>query len=230
MDGPADSLSWGTREPILNGMNLNSKYFDSIRVAATKPRAKRLAQEQKPRRQKCAWPGCKERATHKAPIGRHKDGAYRWYCLDHVREYNRGYNYFDGMSDDEVAAFQAESVTGHRPTWELGERSWAHGTEGKNGSSNGFEDPYEILEGMKAGAGAHAEDQRPRRRAPRNAERRALSVLGADIDSSPEDIKARYKQLVKRHHPDANGGDRASEDRLREVIQAYDYLKTSGFC
>jgi DnaJ-class molecular chaperone len=63
----------------------------------------------------------------------------------------------------------------------------------------------------------------------RNAERKALDALGLEADASPEEAKARFKALVKRHHPDANGGDRSSEDKLREIIQAYNYLKSSGF-
>ena len=63
-----------------------------------------------------------------------------------------------------------------------------------------------------------------------NAQRRALDVLGLEADAKRADIKARFKVLVKRHHPDANGGDRTSEDRLREIIQAYNYLKSAGFC
>jgi DnaJ-class molecular chaperone len=61
-------------------------------------------------------------------------------------------------------------------------------------------------------------------------ERRALDTLGLELDASRADIKTRFKQLVKRHHPDANGGDRTSEDRLREIIQAYNYLKAAGYC
>ena len=63
----------------------------------------------------------------------------------------------------------------------------------------------------------------------RNAERKAFGVLGLDADASAQDVKTRFKALVKRHHPDANGGDRSSEDKLREIIQAYHYLKSVGF-
>ena len=63
-----------------------------------------------------------------------------------------------------------------------------------------------------------------------NAQRRALDALGLEADAKRADIKSRFKTLVKRHHPDANGGDRGSEARLREIIQAYNYLKTAGFC
>jgi DnaJ-domain-containing protein 1 len=66
-------------------------------------------------------------------------------------------------------------------------------------------------------------------RAVRNAERKALDALGLDADASAQEVKRQFKALVKRHHPDANGGDRSSEDRLREIIQAYTYLKSIGF-
>jgi len=64
----------------------------------------------------------------------------------------------------------------------------------------------------------------------RNAERKALEALGLEGDVSPQEVKTRFKALVKRHHPDANGGDRSCEDRLREIIQAYNYLKSAKFC
>ena len=66
-------------------------------------------------------------------------------------------------------------------------------------------------------------------RAVRNAERKALDALGLEADASAQEVKTRFKELVKRHHPDANGGDRSSEDKLREIIQAYKYLKSIGF-
>jgi DnaJ-domain-containing protein 1 len=65
-------------------------------------------------------------------------------------------------------------------------------------------------------------------RTVRNAERRALHELGLEEGADKAEIKARFKILVKRHHPDANGGDRAMEDKLREIIQAYNYLKSVG--
>ena len=72
--------------------------------------------------------------------------------------------------------------------------------------------------------------QEAERRAVRNAERKALHTLGLETDAERTEIKARFKELVKRHHPDANGGDRGSEDKLREIIEAYNYLKSAGYC
>jgi DnaJ-class molecular chaperone len=68
------------------------------------------------------------------------------------------------------------------------------------------------------------------RRPVRNAERKALDTLGLEPGATADEIKAQYKSLVKRFHPDANGGSRAMEDRFREIVQAYDYLKTAGVC
>ena len=79
------------------------------------------------------------------------------------------------------------------------------------------------------GVGRRSERHPPEARAVRNAERKALNALGLEADASAHEVKTRFKTLVKRHHPDANGGDRSSEDRLREIIQAYNYLKSIGF-
>jgi DnaJ-class molecular chaperone len=79
------------------------------------------------------------------------------------------------------------------------------------------------------GSARRSERRPPEARAVRNAERKALDALGLEADASAHEVKMRFKTLVKRHHPDANGGDRSSEDRLREIIQAYNYLKSIGF-
>jgi hypothetical protein len=86
-------------------------------------------------------------------------------------------------------------------------------------------DPFGLF-----GEGLHAEQQaRAEARPIRNAERKALDTLGLDVGATTVEVKARFKELVKRHHPDANGGDRSTEDRLVEIIQSYNYLKSVGF-
>ena len=89
-------------------------------------------------------------------------------------------------------------------------------------------DPFSML-GETGGQPGHARPASEGRKIL-NAQRRAFDVLGLEADAKRTDIKARFKMLVKRHHPDANGGDRGSEDTLREIIQAYNYLKSAGFC
>jgi curved DNA-binding protein CbpA len=202
-------------------MKLESKYFDCLRA---KPDRERIMREQAPR---CAKRGCGEPGLHPAPRGRGHEGEFFLFCLDHVREYNRSYNYFNGMSDEDVASFQQQGVTGHRPTWSMGVRN-GDGPRGATFSdwSDFISDPFHLF--SHHGGASHGFE--PPKRPVHNAERKSLRALNLDDGASSAEIKARYKALVKRHHPDANGGDRSTEDRLREIIQAYAYLKSAGFC
>ena len=200
-------------------MKLDSPLFNRIRV---KPE-----QDRKPRGQMpaCDWPGCEFEATHRAPKGRMREREYWRFCLEHVREYNHSYNYFAGMSEDAVARYQKDAVTGHRPTWKMGLNGGVDGLHHGHGSH----DPFDVL--RESGTGPRARVEKPVEARPvRNAERKAFDTLGLEIDAGAPEIKARFKELVKRHHPDANGGDRSTEDRLVEVIQAYNYLKSAKFC
>src|SRR5437763_1320235 len=124
-----------------------------------------------------------------------------------------------------VARYQKDAVTGHRPTWRMG---FNGGLDGFH--ANGSSDPFEVLRELGTGSRARVERPAPERRTIRNAERKAFDTLGLEVDAAASEIKARFKELVKRHHPDANGGDRSLEDRLREIIQAYNYLKSAKFC
>lgn len=200
-------------------MKLNSKYFDQIRV---KPEEDRLKQKEEP---PCEWPGCTSPASHRAPKGRGKEGEYYNYCLAHVREYNKSYNYFTGMDDGDVIDYQKSAMTGHRPTWSMGANSSARSSKnaGDKPAAPEFDDPFDVLREM---GGVPVQPKKP----IRNAERKALQSLGLDETATPEEAKAQFKLMVKRHHPDANKGAKGKEEKLREIIQAYDYLKTSGFC
>src|SRR5918998_3738587 len=95
-------------------MKIDSPLFDSVRV---KPNDDRRVRTSAPA---CNWPGCSEAAAHRAPKGRLREGEYWRFCLEHVREYNSSYNYFAGMSDSAVAAYQKDATIGHRPTWTMG--------------------------------------------------------------------------------------------------------------
>jgi hypothetical protein len=208
-------------------MRANSPIFDRIRV---KPDQDRRLRAELPG---CQWPGCKAPATHRAPKGRLRASEYWQFCLEHVREYNNSYNFFAGMSDDAIAQYQKESITGHRPTWKLGslggKRAAKRSRTTFRGSDWPADDPFSLFGEGGARRAGHARTA-PEARKIFNAQRRALDALGLEADAKRADIKMRFKMLVKRHHPDANGGDRGSEARLREIIQAYNYLKTAGFC
>jgi curved DNA-binding protein CbpA len=207
-------------------MKLNSPIFDRIRVKPGQDR------RQKPDDPTCQWPGCACVASHRAPKGRLREGEYWRFCLEHVREYNQSYNYFAGMSDEAVARFQKDAITGHRPTWKLGLNGKQPGDTAGARVYSGFDaatDPFGMY--SELGGDTRARTERPPSgRMVRNAERKALDTLGLEADAQASDIKARFKLLVKRHHPDANGGDRTCEDKLREIIQAYNYLKSAGLC
>ena len=203
-------------------MNLNSKYFDRIRIR----RGEEVAEAAAP--PTCEWQGCDCAGGYRAPKGRGREGQYYNFCLDHVREFNKSYNYFAGMRDDDIIAYQRSAATGHRPTWTMGvNREEFDKTSHPNSAwSAAFSDPF----GIFGGGGADRRTTEPARRALRNVERRSFAVLDLEGDEEGTEIKARYKALVKQHHPDANGGDRSTEDRLRQIIQAYHYLKAAGFC
>jgi curved DNA-binding protein CbpA len=209
-------------------MKLDSPFFDRLR---TKPSKSRRAKSDGPR---CEWPGCDAPGDHRAPKGRGNEGKYWQYCLAHVREYNHTYNYFAGMGEDAVSAYQKDALTGHRPTWRMGMRAARSAEERKAHEADmgakgaRWHDPFRFFE--EAGGVGPATPETPENRMVRNAERKAFEVLALEIHASAVEIKSRFKELVKIHHPDTNGGDRSTEDRLREIIQAYNYLKSAGFC
>ncbi len=130
------------------------------------------------------------------------------------------------MKPDDVARYQKDALTGHRPTWKMGANS---GAKGKS-ESDVFEgaDPFQMFSELN-GRGRWrpgAQQAKSETRKVMNAERKALQVMGLAAGATLVEVKTKYKALVKQHHPDANGGDRSTEDRLIEIIKAYNYLKT----
>lgn len=203
-------------------MKFDSPLFDRIRV---KPAAEARQQTDAP---VCEWPGCTHAGAHRAPKGRNREHQYFHYCLDHVRQYNHSYNFFKDMSDDDVARYQKDALTGHRPTWKMG----TGGRESAPPEFGAAADPFRVINDLNGARRWHAQGESVPRNETRmvfNAERKALDVMGLDVTATKEEAKVRFKHLVKQHHPDANGGDRSSEDRLRDIIQAYNYLKTNRF-
>ncbi|MGV7031214.1 J domain-containing protein [Methylobacterium symbioticum] len=207
-------------------MDLNSRLFDSIRI-------KPASEETKETGPVCESPGCSHPGLYRAPKGRKAEGQYWRFCMDHVRAYNAAYNYFDGMNDAAVQAYQKDAIIGHRPTWAMGVNK-AGDTRPSNEPPRdwAYVDPLGILRGAGVGGGSRRapgreEPERPRRS---GAVRKALDVMGLDENADAAAIKAQYKVLVKRFHPDANGGDRSFEDRLRDIIRAHDVLRAAGLC
>jgi hypothetical protein len=167
----------------------------------------------------CEAAGCEGQGSYRVPKSRHCLEEHAWYCLEHARAHNEHWDFFSGMSDAEIQAFQTDALTGHRPTWPLGKRA----ARPRNGHScEHYRDIHEIF-----GAAEEPSQSQPQPRQLTRPQAIALEVLNLDATASLHQIKARYKELVKRFHPDANGGDRGAEERLKKVIQAYGVLRAS---
>lgn len=208
-------------------MKYKPKFGYDIRI---KPPREEKAREAAKR--VCEWPGCGRPATHKAPKSREQLREYRWFCVDHVREYNKAWNFFEGMDDLDVAAFQESARTGHRPTWNMGNHP-ANGAESDAAKIRRFYevndltgDPFDFLKGENGAATARA----PRMRRLTKLEEEAFAVFRLEPTASSDEVKTRYKELVKKFHPDANQGETGYEERLKRVIEAYQHLKAGGFC
>jgi hypothetical protein len=144
----------------------SSKFFDSIRIKPNKLSAKQQAAARE-EAQLCEWPDCKNKGPHRAPKGRAQDKDYWHFCLNHVREYNQGFNFFKGMSADAVAEYQKDALTGHRPTWKMG----ANGSADQKAKPDmdGAIDPFAMfneMNGMGMAVAARANRRRRSRKKP----------------------------------------------------------------
>jgi hypothetical protein len=176
-------------------MKLDSKLFDGVRIHS---RREAKAEVVTPA---CAWEGCEKPGIYKAPKGNRSEGEYHNFCLEHVRHYNTTFNFFSGMSADDI--------------------------EANVNASRLASDPLHVFARYARSQARNPQAEREIKL--HELDRRALETLGiAGPPKSPE-IKKAYKTLVKIHHPDANGGDKSSEERLRAIISAYTHLKTKGF-
>lgn len=170
---------------------------------------------------RCDKEGCTEPGQYRAPKSPRNLDDYYWFCKDHVREYNLNWNYFQGQSEAEFQEFLDNATVWERPT-----KPFSRGVQEQAWARHGISDPMEIL-----GANGTAPEVRARaaaRKLPPN-ERRALEILEASDGWSRTEIRKQYKSLVKDLHPDMNGGDRSDEDRLAEVVWAWEQVKESRY-
>jgi hypothetical protein len=212
-------------------MKLESKFFDRIRI--------RSRQAEPPAQQvpACAWEGCDQPGIYRAPKGNRAVGEYHNFCLEHVRHYNHVFNFFAGMSVDEMEThIKQEQSTAGRPSWGIGAKPGATGPRmassmppnmRRNADGSRNADPL----GVFARYARHQSKAPVQERVKPLGEldRRAFETLGFKGYAKAEEVKLAYKSLVKIHHPDANGGDKSSEERLRTIIAAYTHLKQKGF-
>lgn len=191
--------------------------------------------ELKPGERRCEHPGCLAVATARAPKSREQLNDFYHFCQPHAAEYNRGWDFFAGMSEGEQEAFRDAASTGHRPTWQfkasrMSREAAAFAAKFGSGAANKGAGAYADAFGM-FGAGAAGAAAPPRADAERRTlgrlEARALAELDLDADADRGLIRTRYLDLVKRFHPDSNGGDRSTEAKLQRVIRAYKTLQAA---
>lgn len=202
-------------------MTSDSKIFVSLRSTRSKPSLVR--EKNGPRRQ---WDGCDRDGSHRAPVGADAEGLYLLFCEGHVREYIKGYNFAPKLSDPLIARYQREAATGRRRTWgtllqEVTEIPLPSMT--RSGTAK-------TLNARKNAARSQAGRAASQLRKLKVLEARAFETLGLPWEATSAEIRTRYKQRLKMHHPDVNSGDRASEESLQATIEAYKILKLNGFC
>jgi len=194
------------------------RYKQDMRIKPDEARAQ-LATDVR----KCAREGCEMEGGYKVTKSRDRLGEYIWLCLPHAREHNESWDFFRGMDEKQIESFRNDAIIGHRPTWPLGKRAAR------------VQNPYATFTfNVEDGHGHFRKDsdseghpRRPERTLTR-LQMQSLDVLNLAHNATLLEIKARYKELVKRFHPDANGGDRGAEERLKQVIKAYGVLRASG--
>jgi len=184
----------------------------------------------KPTERLCDVPGCGGLGEHRAPKARDRLNQHYWFCLDHVRQYNEAWDYYAGMTTEEIEAHLRADQTWRRPSWPLGGPKSTQKGRFDLFDDMGILDDHPIAGASRANGtgrkGKGGRDQaQDRATAMGEAIRRALAVLDLEPPVDFVAIKARYKSLVKRHHPDANGGDREAEERLKVINEAFTTLK-----
>lgn len=172
----------------------------------------------------CEHPDCEETGDFRAPKSRSALRNYLWFCLAHVREYNRAWNYFQGMSQEEIEAYQHSSNTWHRPTWAMG----VNGSRGYGTTTfEHLQDDLGLFQGATQSHRADGAKPVPPEASP--PIRKALAVLDLSSTASATEVKLRYKKMAKRFHPDLNGGSKSDEERLKVINAAYSFLRSAGY-
>lgn len=167
---------------------------------------------------RCQVLGCSEEGAYRAPVARDRLDQYYWFCLEHIRAYNGAWDYFAGLSEQEIEFCRREDAVWGRPTWPLS----GAGAEQRLRTEEQLREEFEAFKDARRDTGGQAAKPQPR-----NDRERALDVLGLGFRATFDMVRARYRELAKKLHPDANGGCPVAEDRLKDVNQAYAVLKGS---
>jgi len=188
------------------------KKTDSSKTASTKPSGRKkkdfAPQTDANKAPPCNVEGCDLPGEYKAPKSREQIDEYEWFCLEHIRERNKKWDYFSGMESEEIEAFIHDSVTGHRPTWSRESRLREHYFT--------LQDKlYEFMNGAKP---APSQPRLPAKT------KNALAEMELTHPYTIDELKIRYRILVKKYHPDLNKGDKELEEKFKHITSAYRYL------
>ena len=163
----------------------------------------------------CDWNNCLEEASYKAPIEKDNSKKFKLLCLEHIKVFNKSWNYFADMKEEEIENFIKSDLTWHKPTKSFGSSEnffrilWVNALDDKPGM---FKDS--IFKNFKKSKFS-------------DKDRDALKILGLKNDTNWSDIQKRFKILVKKYHPDKNRGSRKYEDVLKKITLAYSQLRLS---
>lgn len=213
--------SASTQRKVRSSMTSDSKIFVGLHASR-----ETRQDNQVPPGPTCQWDGCTKVGTQQAPVGSGAEGLYLLFCAEHFQRYASGYSYSPFLSDPEIARYQREAANGQRVTSGMMHRQ---ATEVPLPSTAGSGSAKSINAGDSA-AERQADGAAVQGRRPTFLEAKAFEALGLSPNATPEEIRKRYKQKLKMHHPDANRGDRNSEDELKKAIEAHKVLKLNGFC
>ncbi len=195
-------MQWPERTPAISNPNNTRHSRWHGRVERAEPAS-------------CDWPGCTAFGEFRAPRSNRVPGdigGWQFLCLDHVRAFNAGYNYFDGLSPDEIHAAQSPLAGWEKEAVRGGRMAFTFG------------DPHGLF--SDGTVGGKPATQAPLRWAAKG-DAQALGALGLDRSATAVDIRRAYRALVRRYHPDSNGGDRAQEGKLQAVVSAFTHLKAA---
>lgn len=158
---------------------------------------------------RCHWADCMNEGNFRAPRSRHNLRDYQWFCDEHIVAFNKKWDYFEGMTEDAIYAFQRDATTGHRPTWRLDQMKGNPAAKLEEAFGRMFDDERSFKADSKP-IGAREKD--------------ALAVLDLEHPSDKSKIKAQYRELVKKYHPDVNRGNARTEETFKKITRAYHHL------
>ncbi|MFZ4124616.1 MAG: J domain-containing protein [Rickettsiales bacterium] len=159
----------------------------------------------------CSWYGCNHPGDFRAPLSRQQLHQYQWFCQEHITQFNKNWNYFEGMTQDQIYDFQKDATIGHRPTWRV--------DQGQGTSTAQLEQAFNRM----FGDGQYRSNVKP----INPKDRDALAALDLEHPTDKKTIKSQYRELVKKYHPDVNRGNARAEDTFKKITIAYHHLMES---